>query len=144
MDSGMDLGFKLKLIYDCIQKHANSDLTEVDLTFSQHRTIMYLAHKEGHMAELKELEREFRVSQPTVAGIAQRLEIKGYVEAMAHPTDRRVKLIRLTPLGLGLEEKSRRKMVRRNREMVEGLSPQELEELERLLDRVYQNMLRSD
>lgn len=144
MDAGTNLGFKLKLIHDCLQKHINNDLTEMDLTFSQHRTIIYLAHKEGHTAELKEMERQFRVSQPTVAGIAQRLEAKGYVESLAHPTDRRVKLIRLTPLGLELEERSCRKLIRRSREMVEGLSPGELEELERLLDIVYRNLLKID
>ena len=140
----MELGLKLKLIYDCIHKHANNDMVELDLTFTQHHLLMYLAHREGYTAELKEIEREFRVSQPTVAGIAQRLEAKGYVEALAHPTDRRVKMIHLTPQGQELCERSNQKMVRRNAEMIQGLSQEELDTLDQLLDRVYHNMLNSD
>ena len=140
----MELGLKLKLIYDCIHRHANNDMQEMDLTFSQHHVIMCLAHREGHTAELKELEREFRVSQPTMAGIVQRLEAKGYVEPLAHPTDRRIKMIRLTAEGLELGERSHRKMLQRQQEMMENFTPEELETLDRLLDRVYHNMLNID
>ena len=140
----MELGLKLKLIYDCIQKHANSDMQEMDLTFTQHHVLVNLVRREDHTAELKELEREFRVSQPTVAGIAQRLEAKGYVESLAHPTDRRIKLIRLTPQGKELCDQSHRKMLCRQQRMMEGITPRELELLDRLLDKVYHNMLSGD
>ena len=140
----MELGLKLKQIHDCIQKRANNDMQEMDLTFSQHHVIMFLAHREGYIAELKELEREFRVSQPTMAGIAQRLEAKGYVEPLAHPTDRRIKMLRLTPEGLELSERSHQKMLRRRQELSKAFTPEELETLERLLDRVYQNVLSGD
>ena len=140
----MELGLKLKQIHDCIQKRANNDMQEMDLTFSQHHVIMCLAHREDHTAELKELEREFRVSQPTMAGIVQRLEAKGYVEPLAHPTDRRIKMIRLTPEGLELSERSHQKMLRRRQEMTNDLTHEELETLERLLEKIYQNILNSD
>lgn len=140
----MELGLKLKQIHDCIQKRANSDMQEMDLTFSQHHVIICLAHREGYTAELKELEREFRVSQPTMAGIVQRLEAKGYVEPLAHPTDRRIKMIRLTPGGLELSERSHQKLRRRRQEMVADLTPEEQETLERLLDKVYQNLVNID
>lgn len=140
----MELGLKLKLINDCFHKHANNDLVEMDLTFTQHHAIMYLSRREGYTAELKDLERQFRVSQPTVAGVAQRLEAKGYVESLHHPSDKRVKMIRLTPKGLELSERSHEKMVRRQREMIKDLTPEDLEELDRLLDKVYQNILKSE
>ena len=140
----MELGLKLKLINDCIHRHANNDLVEMDLTFTQHHTILFLAHREGYTAELKELERQFRVSQPTVAGVAQRLEAKGYVESLHHPADKRIKMIRLTPKGLELSERSHEKMIRRQQEMIADLTPEDLEELNRLLDKVYQNMQKSE
>lgn len=140
----MELGFKLKLINDCFHRHANNDLVEMDLTFTQHHAILFLSHREGYTAELKELERQFRVSQPTVAGVAQRLEAKGYVESLHHPMDKRIKMIRLTAKGLELSQRSHEKMVRRQQEMIAGLTPEELEELNRLLDKIYQNIQKSE
>ena len=140
----MELALKLKMIDDCIKKKANNDLVEMDLTIVQHHTLVYLVHQEDHTAELKAIEREFRVSQPTVAGIAQRLEAKGYVEALGSPRDKRVKLIRLTPQGEELCSRSWEKMKKRIRAMTEGLSREELEELDRLLDIVYRNLEAAD
>ena len=136
----MELALKLKRIDDSIKKKANNDLVEMDLTLVQHHTLVYLVHQEEHTAELKAIEREFRVSQPTVAGIAQRLEAKGYVESMQHPTDKRVKMIRLTPQGEELCRRSWEKMKTRMAGMTAGLSEDELAELDRLLDVVYRNI----
>ena len=136
----MELALKLKRIDDSIKKKANNDLVEMDLTLVQHHTLVYLVHQEEHTAELKAIEREFRVSQPTVAGIAQRLEAKGYVEALGCPRDKRVKLIRLTPQGEELCRRSWEKMKTRMASMTAGLSENELTELDRLLDLVYRNI----
>ena len=136
----MDLGIKLKMIDDSFKRKGNSDLVEMDLTVAQHRTLVYLVRKEGHVAELKEIEREFRVSQPTVAGIAQRLEAKGYVRAEQHPSDKRIKLIRLTPEGEALCKRSWEKMHARTEHMTTGLSEEEIAELERMLDVIYRNI----
>ena len=140
----MDLALKLKMIDDSIKKKANNDLLEMDLTIVQHRTLVYLVHQENHTAELKAIEREFRVSQPTVAGIAQRLEAKGYVEALGHPTDKRVKMIRLTAQGEALCRRSWEKMKTRMDGMTVGLSEAELNEMDRLLDVVYRNLEAAD
>ena len=140
----MELALKLKMIDDCIKKKANNDLVEMDLTLVQHHTLVYLVHQEEHTAELKAIEREFRVSQPTVAGIAQRLEAKGYVEALGSPRDKRVKLIRLTPQGEELCRRSWEKMKGRMDALTAGLSEEEISELDRLLDVVYQNLEAAD
>lgn len=140
----MDLARKLKMIDDSIKKKANNDLLEMDLTIVQHHTLVYLVRQEEHTAELKAIEREFRVSQPTVAGIAQRLEAKGYVEALGSPRDRRVKLIRLTPQGEELCRRSWEKMKRRMEAMTVGLSETDIDELCRLLDVVHRNIEAAD
>ena len=136
----MELARKLKMIDDCVKRKANADLEQMDLTLAQHHTLVFLVMRENHTAELKELEREFRVSQPTVAGIAQRLEAKGYVEAVPHPTDKRVKMLRLTEQGEDICRRSWEKMKERNTHMTAGISPEELDELNRLLDIVYRNL----
>ena len=48
---------------------------------------------------MKELERKFCVAQSTVAGIISRLEQKGFVEAFGDASDKRIKLVHITPDG---------------------------------------------
>ncbi len=136
----MSLGWKLKQIHEAIQRQANSDLQEMDLTLSQHHALLYLSAREDHTADLKELERHFCVAQATMAGIAQRLESKGYVEALQHPTDKRIKLIRLTEQGLVLSRRAVDKLKAHGAQMVAGLTDAEQAELERLLGVVYRNL----
>ena len=140
----MELARKMKMIDDCIKRKANADLEQMDLTIAQHHALVFLVMQADHTAELKELEREFRVSQPTVAGIAQRLEAKGYVEAIPHPTDKRVKMLRLTEQGEGICRRSWEKMKERGERMTAGLSQEDLNELDRLLDVVYNNLESGD
>ena len=140
----MELARKLKMIDDCVKRKANADLEQMDLTFAQHHTLVFLVRREDHTAELKEIEREFKVSQPTVAGIAQRLEAKGYVQSVRHPTDKRVKMLRLTEQGEELCRRSWEKMKARGDRMTAGLSEEDLSELDRLLDIVYRNIEEAD
>ena len=136
----MELPRKLKMIDESIKRKANADLEQMGLTIVQHHVLVYLVRREGHIAPLKEIEREFHVSQPTVAGVARRLEAKGYVSAEQHPDDRRVKQIRLTERGEELCRRSWEKMKSRFAVMTDGLSPEECVQLDRLLDVVYRNI----
>lgn len=138
----MGLGWKIKRIHDSITRIANADLQEMDLTISQHRTLLCLSHREGYEAELKELERYFGVAQATMAGIARRLEAKGYIVSFPCASDRRVKMVRLTDTGLELAERSLRRLRAHSQRMTAGMSPSEEEELARLLDLVYENIQR--
>ncbi len=140
----MELARKMKMIDDCVKRKANADLEQMDLTLAQHHTLVFLVLRKDHTAELKEIEREFKVSQPTVAGIAQRLEAKGYVESVRHPTDKRVKMLRLTDQGEELCRRSWEKMKARGDRMTAGLTEEELAELDRLLDIVYHNIEEGD
>ena len=140
----MELARKLKMIDDCVKRKANADLEQMDLTIAQHHMLVFLVMREAHTAELKELEREFRVSQPTVAGIAQRLEAKGYVEAVPHPTDKRVKMLRLTAQGEEICRHSWDRMKARGDRMTAGLTREDLDTLDRLLDIVYGNLESGD
>ncbi len=138
MQAGM--GLKLKLINDLLIKRGNRDLQALDLTVSQNRTLLYLSRCADHTAELKELERHFHVAQATMAGIAQRLECKGYVTALQHPTDRRVKRLRLTEQGLEISRRSAERIRGAEQRMTAGLRPEEAGELSRLLDVIYENL----
>lgn len=85
---------------------------------------------------MKELEMVFNVSQPTVAGIVNRLEKKGLVKTQQSEEDSRAKTVQMTEQGY--EEyifvKSSRE--RKEHELTEVLSESERKEFQRMLIRI--------
>ncbi|MBQ6221535.1 MAG: MarR family transcriptional regulator [Solobacterium sp.] len=141
----MDISFKLKRVNDEMFKQANNRLQKDNMTFSQLFVLVYLYREAKDMtASLKELERRFEVAQATMAGIASRLEAKGFVEGVINSQDRRVKQIHLTPQGLEFLKKNHQKMEEHNKHLVQGLSEEELNQLNRYLDIIYQNILEDE
>ena len=48
---------------------------------------------------MKELEHYFQIAQSTVVGIVSRLEKKELVEAFGDSSDKRIKVVHITPSG---------------------------------------------
>ncbi len=90
--------------------------------------------------ESKELEKLLRVSQPTVAGIVQRLVAKGLISTLNSPEDRRVKLIQLTTAGMELIDKAKEDMQRADRELVVALTDEEQAIFATLLEKIAQSL----
>ncbi|MCI8285595.1 MAG: MarR family transcriptional regulator [Firmicutes bacterium] len=91
--------FLIKQIHDELEKRANNSLREKDLTLAQMGALFELKSSPEKQKPLKELERLLHIAQSTAAGIAVRLEQKGFVESFGDTNDRRIKMIRITPAG---------------------------------------------
>ena len=135
-----DIGIRLKKINDLMEKRINSELKEMDLTFSQHHVLLFLMHRDPHEASLKEAEKAFQVAQSTMAGLVSRLEEKELVTSFTDPGDRRIKMFRLTEKGEELCELSRQNFIAGQKTITEGLTEEEKKTLVRLLDRIYMNL----
>ncbi len=131
------IGALLKRIHTELEKRANRDLQENDLTFSQMHMLGVLDRQPEGAATLKELERYFCTAQSTVAGIAVRLERKGLVAACPDVADRRVKRIRITEAGRALCRRAKRTLRAGEAQMLSNLTPEEQAQLHALLLKVY-------
>lgn len=136
MTGGDTCGALLKQIHDVLEKQANNALRGQGITFSQSGVLMLLYEREEKTAAFKELEKDFGVAQPTMAGILRRLEQKGLIAVLEDAEDKRIRRARLTQAG---EEKCREGY--RHRRATEerllcGLTEQERAELLRLLAKV--------
>lgn len=89
----------IKQIHDGLEKQANNSLRSQDLTMSQVGALIELRFSPEKQMALKELEWRLHVAQSTAAGIVARLEQKGFVEGFGDASDRRIKMIRITPAG---------------------------------------------
>ncbi len=130
-------GRLIKQINEILACRANNGLQAQGLTFSQLHVLIALKHAEEETLSLKELEGIFHMAQSTIAGLAARLEKKGFVANVGAQEDRRVKRIRLTQSGREVLAKSRENAIATDKLITGALTEREQEELYRLLCLVY-------
>lgn len=136
----MDIGLRLKKINDLMHKHANQDLEDLGITFSQHHVMVYLEHCKEHTAPLKDIEHHFQVAQATMAGIVKRLESKGFLVTSYCENDKRMKVVALTEQGESLCHTSYINMKNRVKELESIYTAQELVQFEEFLKRMYEQL----
>ena len=79
----------------------DNEMQPAGLTRSQWAVLAALARQEGQAVMQSELAKSMELSKVTLGWLVDRLELKGFVQRMADPTDRRVKRLALTPKGKG-------------------------------------------
>ncbi|MGN1059596.1 MAG: MarR family winged helix-turn-helix transcriptional regulator, partial [Clostridia bacterium] len=99
MPENLPCGELIKQIHGELEKNANNAMRPLGLTMAQLGALLALNRAEEGQLSLKELEQYLHVAQSTAAGIVARLEQKGFVEGFGSASDRRVKLVRITPAG---------------------------------------------
>ena len=134
-----DIGYMVKRISDRIRTHADARLSHFELTFSQMR-VLGCIDSCGGMATQKQIEEALDVAHPTVVGLVGRLAASGFVGCTVDENDRRHKKIRLLPKAYAIEQEIRADRLRSEQILTSGMSPEEVEALCRLLDKVYENI----
>ncbi|HET9847075.1 MAG TPA: MarR family transcriptional regulator [Candidatus Dormibacteraeota bacterium] len=86
----------------------NRYLGETGLTPNDARTLQSLSSTEGR--SMSALAEEWKLDASTVTWIVDRLEGKGLVQRRPHPSDRRSRLVMLTPKGARLMAKNVERM----------------------------------
>ncbi len=130
---------QLKLVNDTLVKLTSKRFAAEGVTFSQIEYLGYLV-VQGRPVPLKELERTFKVSQPTVAGIVKRLRQKGLIVLEQDPQNYKSKTARLTTAGTALFEQAEAKRLAFERKLYHDFSAADLAKLQELLTRLYTNL----
>lgn len=99
MKDDASCGMLIKQINSALEKNANNTLRKQDLTFAQLTALLEIRDFPERKVSLKELEKLLHVAQSTTAGIISRLEQKGLVTGFGDSSDKRIKLVQMTPLG---------------------------------------------
>lgn len=133
------IGYLIKTISERMKAIGDQDLREEDLTYSQARVLGVLERAGGTLAQ-KEIERIIGVAHPTVTGLISRLTEKGFVECETDSSDRRNKIVRLTPKAEALGKVMRKKRHQAEDALLAGLSEEEILKLQDLLGHLYNNI----
>ncbi len=144
MSDVVDIGFRFKKINDLLCKKADETMQGLDVTYSQHHVLVYLIRSENKTASLKTLEKKFRVSQATMAGIVKRLEEKEVVTSYTLPNDKRIKMVTLTEKGISICNRSRELMIMSENKMKALYTKEELDTFVSYLDRLYKALNEED
>ncbi|MGN0275276.1 MAG: MarR family winged helix-turn-helix transcriptional regulator [Chordicoccus sp.] len=134
-----DIGRLIKAVDAKREAHENRVYRPFGLTAMQMQVLIFLDDCEGHMAPLKALEKEFCVTQSTMAKLIKNLENeKHLVEYVADDRDRRVKKIRLTPEAEPICQKAEPLVDETEKTLTACLTEEETEQLRSLLRRMYE------
>lgn len=118
---------------------ADTDLKNRNLTLSQVRVLEYISSKGGSVTQ-KSIEGYLDVSHPTVVGIVARLEKNGYLICYSDKTDRRNKIVAMTERSARVIHEVQRKIAAQEEKLLQGLSAEEIEQLQRLLNTILKNV----
>lgn len=141
-DSRVRIIMTLGMLANMKKAKMNRELERSGLTTAQLQVLFYILHNnpEEHELTAKELERRFRVSNPTISGILKRLEKKDWIERRPGLADRRNKQIRLKGDGIGLYNLMQERMEREMKTMFRDFTNEEIERLLQLLIKLFYNL----
>ncbi|MBU5594996.1 MarR family transcriptional regulator [Amphibacillus sp. MSJ-3] len=99
-----DIIFYIRLVHFALEREKNIYFESQNLTSSQGDILLFLGGARWHNKEVnqKDIEQHFRLSNPTVTGLLNRLEEKGFVERKKSQVDGRNKNIYLTDHSLSI------------------------------------------
>ena len=126
----------IRQLNNSLEKRANSQLKEKDLTLSQLTALVEILNAPTKKLTFKELEKRLSLAQSTTAGLISRLEQKKLVNVSGDKDDKRIKYVEITFLGENFCNKSRQEMEHTERLLLENLSAEEIKTLFALLEKI--------
>ena len=133
-------GFYFKWIDQACKKSMDDILVEYDLTKSQEEILRFLHYHENESIIQKDIENFFHISNPTVTGLLNRLEAKGFITRETSEDDKRVRTIKATTKSKAMREKMKRTIQANESQLVQGFTKEEKDMLYQLLIRVADNL----
>lgn len=131
---------RIKRISNALDRRVTLALEEMDLTASQGLVLGYLHRRSGDDVYPVDIGRHFGLSHPTVTGILQRLEAKGFLTYRNDCSDRRKKRICLTERAEDCHQRIRSRFSETEAVITELMTPEEQAVLVELLDRMIERL----
>ena len=107
---------------------------EMGITYPQYLVLMMLWEKDNRI--ISEITEKLLLETNTVTPLLQRMEKEGLVVRQKSTSDSRQRIISLTPKGKALEEKIKDVPNCLAKEIIKGISPEDLQAIVPLLDKL--------
>lgn len=129
----------LKVITNILDKSKTNSLRKYEITSSQADILVYLFMNENKEIYQKDIEKHFELTNPTVNGIINRLELKKLVYRQKDEFDKRLTLIKLTENGLKMKKNMELDAKKFNEILLNNISNKDLETLNKVLQKLFEN-----
>lgn len=140
MQERLPVGFLFKQINTVYEKDINNQLKGIGITSSQCEVLDYLFHCDKEEVNQKDIERALNLKNPTVTGLLQRLDEKGYVLIVPNGKDKRKKNVYLTEKAYDIQKRMESDRRRIDKNLTLGMSRREVQALQKMLNRVLYNV----
>jgi MarR family multiple gene transcriptional regulator MgrA len=117
----------LKQVSNQLDRCRNMDFERLQLTSSQANVMLFLFANKRREVSHQDIQACLHLSHPTITGLMQRLEQKGFIERYVNPLDNRCKYVKLTEKGEKLEKKLKANSKTMEQAALAEVSPQQLE-----------------
>lgn len=131
---------QLKMIHNTVEERRNRHLLKYNLTSSQMEILVYLDFHEGKEVHQREIEKWFHLKNPTVTGILNRLEEKGFIVRKTHEADKRFRMIELTEKSRCLMQEMGEEMRQMDNKIYSCMTEEERSQLSELLERILDSL----
>lgn len=140
MEENLFLFRRFRLLDQAGKQRVDQQFQEMELTAMQSYVLRYLHDRAGEVVYPKDIERRFNLTHPTVSGLLQRLESKGFLTCEPDPDDRRYKRIVLTEKAAECQKEIWQHILTIEQTMTAGMQESEIDTLIRLLDLATKNL----
>jgi len=140
MGKNPKIGIYLKKIDILFDSKCNKKLKKFDITHAQFKTLKYLLENKNKEVNQKDLEKHFNLSNPTVTGILNRLELKKFVIRIVDEADGRFKKIKLCEKAIAIEEDLIQIADDMENSLVKQMSELEIKNAFEILEKILKNI----
>ena len=135
------IGSMIKILSETISQKVNKNGKEFNLTMQQMKILHFLKKREGKTeSSQKDIQDYMKISHPTTVSILRLMQAKGFIKIATSDRDKRMKIVTLT----GQEEGAVKKVLvgreQMEKQLVNGLTEREQDDLRRYLRRMYENI----
>lgn len=135
----ISLGHMLGRAAHLCRERMSARICPSEITPAQFHVLLCLRRNGGEMPQ-NQVTKYLRVRPPTVNGILNRMEEKGLIRRSISGYDARKRLISLTELGVERYDQLVQSFSDAEKVMTQGISPEEIQTLIDLLNKVIQNL----
>lgn len=134
----------LRYVYNQIERCRNADFDALDITSSQASVMLYLFKNRNREVTQQSIQEALMLSHPTITGLMQRLELKGFISRTSNPKDCRCKFVQLTAKGCEIERSLKANTRGMEERALIGITPEELRTLDICLYSMAENLRKEE
>ena len=140
MQERMPIGFMFKQISNVYEKEFNRRLRTLGITASQCAVLDYLFTSSKEEVTQRDIEKALSLKNPTVTGLLNRLDEKGFILSVPSNKDKRCNNIYLTEKAYDIRRRMDMDRKQLDKMLTLGMNKKEVAALEKMLKRVLYNV----